>query len=376
MLVAQSLSANLVFATFIAIGIGSRCAAVVPERIAALIEELRSDEFDRREAAAQELEKVGESVLPQLRTAALESKDFEVRFHAEQLIFEVLRAAGVSTSTDMTFAVIERGEFSMGTPEDQYPRQNNQTPHPVRITRSFLLGTHEVTQKQYEHVMKVNPSGFAEARSGNKQSPDPVADKVEGMDTTAFPVEQISWYDAIAFCNQLSNDEGLVPSYTMESITREGHSITNAAVTSLETNGYRLPTEAEWEFACRAGTVTPFNYGEPTNGSMANLKGDNSYASTQEGFYVGHTVKVGSYKPNARGLWNMHGNVSEWCWDWYGPYDDGPLDDPQGPAEGRQRVQRGGAWLVTEQNCCSSSRLGVAPGERKNHAGFRVARSP
>jgi len=351
---------------------------VTPERIAALIEELDADEFDRREAAAQELMTAGEAALPQLRAAAVEGAAFEVRFHADQLIYDILHAGRVSTSTGMTFAVIEHGEFSMGTPQDQYPRQGDQTPHLVRITRSFLLGTHEVTQKQYEQVMKVNPSGFAAARAGNEQKPDPVADKVNGMETGDFPVEQASWFDAIAFCNQLSENEGLLPFYTLDNITREGDSITNAEVTSLETNGYRLPTEAEWEFACRAGTVTPFNYGEPTNGSTANLKGKgrDSYGSPENESYVGHTVKVGSYQPNAWGLWDMHGNVSEWCWDWYGPYDEGPLDDPRGPAEGRQRLQRGGSWLVTEANCCSSSRLGVTPGERKNHAGFRVARSP
>lgn len=366
-------------AALVAAGLGSSRAADDAERITTLIADLGHKDFERRETAGQELEALGEAALAPLRKAATQDKDFEIRAHAEQLIVAILRASCASKTTNVKFVVVWPGEFSMGAPQTELAVRADQTLHRVRITRPYLIATHEVTQRQYEQLMKVNPSGFAKARAGAKENPDPMADKVKGIETDDFPVEQVSWYDAIEFCNRLSKADGYAPFYKIENVKREADSILSADVTPLETNGYRLPTEAEWECACRAGTSTPYHYGGPSNGASANLKAQDSvvaYGGTVKGPNLGRTTKVGSYKPNAWGLYDMHGNVWEWCWDWYGFYEGGPVRDPRGPAEGRQRLQRGGAWLISEQSCRSASRLGVAPGERKNHIGFRVARSP
>jgi len=224
----------------------------------------------------------------------------------------------------MKFTCIPAGEFMMGLPESEKDRRGDEPQHQVRITKPFWLGMTEVTQGQYQQVMGQNPSHFKDERR---------------------PVEEVSWEDAVEFCRKLSKMEGQT---------------------------YRLPTEAEWEYACRAGTLTRYCFGD----DEASL-GEYAWYLGKSG---GTTHPVGEKTPNAWGLYDMHGNVSEWCQDWYSRdyYKQGPEADPKGPDKGRMRVSRGGHWVSFggAEDCRSASR---SAGEYENgFTGFRVclARSP
>jgi len=205
---------------------------------------------------------------------------------------------------------IPAGSFLMGSPEvydDERPQ------HLVNVP-SFLMGKYTVTQAQYEAVMGTNPSYF------------------EGSE---LPVEQVSWNDAVEFCDELSQLTG---------------------------RQYRLPTEAEWEYACRAGTTTPYSFGEKLTHKQAN------FGSNQ-------TSTVGIYLPNSFGLHDMHGNVWEWCLDvWHGNYEDAPSDGSAWITreESESRLMRGGSWLSTSGDCRSAYRNFIHPNLRLNFLGFRV----
>jgi formylglycine-generating enzyme required for sulfatase activity len=242
----------------------------------------------------------------------------------------------------------------------------------VRISRPFLLAAHEVTQAEYLQVMETNPSWFSPAAGGEA--------KVAERDTAAFPVESVSWYDAVEFCNRLSERDGLEPYYRLTDVKREGRSIVAAAVAESGSIGYRLPAEAEWEHACRAGTSTRFSFGNKCSGSELNVnfRHTTGYGGTSRVPGLGRTTAVASYPANRWGLFDMHGNVAEWCADWYDKeyYAAAPRDDPPGPPHGVHRVLRGGSWLVAEANCRSAARMLHLPGDRHYYAGFRVARNP
>ena len=229
---------------------------------------------------------------------------------------------------------INGGTFLRGSPPGESGRSANEGPqHRVNVS-SFYIGRFPVTQAEFERVMGTNPSQF---RGPN------------------LPVENINWFDAIAFANAKSKIAGLTPAYTVS-----GTNVTwNRAA-----NGYRLPTEAEWEFASRAGTQTPFHSGNTIG--MAGWHSGNS---------GGRTRPVGERQPNAWGLYDMHGNVLEWSWDWYGPYSSAELTDPQGPATGTRRVYRGGSWRWGPEMARSAFRFGQFPHIRQNFFGFRIARS-
>ena len=217
-------------------------------------------------------------------------------------------------------------------------RHNAEKPqHQVRITRPFFLGIHEVTQGQYQAVMGENPSQF------------------KGSDD--LPVEQVSWLDAVLFCNKLSEQEKKTPFYR----------INGREVTIAGGNGYRLPTEAEWEYACRAGSTTLYPFGD----DMSKL-GDHAWYESNSGL---KTHPVGQKRPNAWGLYDMLGNVWEWCQDWYedGYYRASPPADPPGPSEASYRVIRGGSWNDNARYCRPASRYGSAPEYRGDYLGFRVA---
>ncbi len=246
--------------------------------------------------------------------------------------------------------LIPAGEFMMGSPEDEKNRDAYEGPqHRVRITKPFYLGVYVVTQEEYERVMGINPSYFASSGAGKKN--------VIGQDTRRFPAEEnVSWDDAMDFCRRLS---------ALPEEKAAGHM-------------YALPTEAQWEYACRAGTTTPFSFGSVCNGREANCVGDSPYGTGEKGPRLERTTAVGSYPPNAFGLYDMHGNVWQWCADRWGSgyYAASPLDDPVGPASGSYRILRGGAWGFQPRDARSAYRRGLTPDKRNNCVGFRVSRNP
>jgi formylglycine-generating enzyme required for sulfatase activity len=247
---------------------------------------------------------------------------------------------------------IPSGTFTMGSPASEPARDTSEGPQTrVTITQGFWMGRHEVKQSEYLAVMGSNPSYFAAANG-------------YGTDLN-LPVETVSWNDAVAYCAALTTRErnaGRLPA---------GYA-------------YRLPTEAEWEYACRAGTTTVFHYGAALRSGMANFYGPYEYppcagqafpygCHNSSGTYLGRTTSVGSYAPNAWGLYDMHGNVWEWCSDrWSTSLPGGSVTDPQGSATGSFRVIRGGSWRNLAFNCRSAYRYNYYPGHRYNIIGFRV----
>ena len=241
------------------------------------------------------------------------------------------RAIQFSAPTNMVF--IPPGTFRMGSPTteaDREPLAPSVSEGPqtaVTISHGFWMGIHEVTQKEYQAVIGTNPSGF----TGDLNR----------------PVDSVSWSDATNYCGKLTQRERVA-----------GRISTNSV--------YRLPTEAEWEYACRAWTSTRFSYGDdPDYSNFSDYGWDDSNSEAT-------THPVGQKLPNPWGLYDMHGNVGEWCQDWYGPYSGGTALDPQGPATGSNRVSRGGPWLRPGSFCRSAFRIAIPPEGGGDGAGFRV----
>jgi formylglycine-generating enzyme required for sulfatase activity len=255
--------------------------------------------------------------------------------------------AEFTNSVGMKLKLIAAGKFKMGSPAEEAERDGDEGPvHDVAITRPYYLGVYEVTQGQYQKVMGSNPSFFS-SRGGGK-------DRVKGLDTTAFPVDSVSWDEAKQFCDRLS-------ALPEEKAARRV---------------YRLPTEAEWEYACRAGARAslPFAFGESLSSREANFNGQEPYGNALLGPNLNRTTKVGSYKPNAWGLHDMHGNVREWCADTYDKdwYDRSQLRDPLGPPLRSAKVLRGGAWSDIGRACRSAYRAQEEQTTRSITAGLRV----
>jgi formylglycine-generating enzyme required for sulfatase activity len=243
----------------------------------------------------------------------------------------------------MEFVLIPKGKFKMGSPKTEDERSDDELQHEVEISKPFYLAKYPVTQKQYDAIVKEKPSYFQAGNVG--------ADKVKGLDTDQFAVEKVSWDDAQTFCKKMKDKD-------------------------KQSRKFRLPSEAEWEYACRAGTTTPFNFGSKLNGKEANCDGNYPYGTTNKGSYKERTTKVGEYGANKWGLCDMHGNVWQWCEDYYGPYNDDlkstdPLRSIKYSEE--RRVLRGGSWFSNASNCRAAYRLGDAPGSRDYNCGFRVA---
>jgi formylglycine-generating enzyme required for sulfatase activity len=254
--------------------------------------------------------------------------------------------AEITNSIGMRLALIPPGRFRMGSPPREKERINYEKAREVTLTRPFYLGVFAVTQRQYEAVMGSNPSYFSPAGEGKGA--------VAGLDTADFPVENVTWEDAQVFLKRLNE--------TPEE--RE---------TGLE---YRLPTEAEWEYACRGGASTPFHAGASLSSTQANFNGGLPYGRAEKGPYLVRTCAVGSYLPNAFGLFDVQGNVLEWCQDWFGEYEGERATDPQGPTEGSIRVFRGGSWNGYGAYCRAAHRNGGVPSGRNTYLGFRVAAVP
>jgi formylglycine-generating enzyme required for sulfatase activity len=335
-----------------------------------LIERLGTDDNPDREAATKELFLMGDRPLAFLRSAASESPNPETRWRAQHILTQPTRQ---SPAIGLTLRLIKPGELRQGSPDSETGRWPDEEQHETRISQAFYLGMYEVSQSEYRQVMKLDPSAFAAGGDMNV--------KVAGMATDNFPVDKVGWYDAIQFCNELSRLDKFQLYYQLTDVVRDGDSIISAKVAIRGGHGYRLPTEAEWEFACRAESVSPYHYGQAMNGNAANLKGatiPGGYGGEIRGPNLQRTCPRGSYAPNAWGLYDMHGNVGEWCWDYYekGYYAVAPHKDPTGPATGMHRVWRGGSWMVGETSCRSASRNSHTPDERKDYLGFRIARNP
>jgi formylglycine-generating enzyme required for sulfatase activity len=247
-------------------------------------------------------------------------------------VVEIDLGDGVS----IKFVPIEAGTFLMGSPNNEKGHSPSETQHEVEISRPFMLGMYEVTQRQFRHLMGTNPSAFA---------------KVANVATDDFPADSVMYSEALKFCEKLNG----LPALQRLGLTAD------------------LPTEAEWEYACRAGTKTVFHYGGALSPLHANVRGMNPYGGAEHAPDLGRPTKVGSYKPNAWGLYDMHGNIEEWCKDWTGPYILDDKRDPQGPKAGQSRVLRGGSWQLDPVYGRSASRDSVGPEVRNNIVGFRVA---
>lgn len=264
-------------------------------------------------------------------------------------------AASPEIFVGQNFVLITGGTFNMGSLYTEAWRSEDEVRHTVTVS-DFYMSIYEVTQAEYAEVTGYNPSSFS------------------GDD---LPVEMVSWMDAVRYCNARSEKEGLMPAYTIE-----GQTVTwNRAA-----NGYRLPTEAEWEYACRAGTETPFNTETSISAEEANYYGhypyeieDNYFSqgnlSTKPGEYRQTTVTVNSFSPNSWGLYNMHGNVGEWVWDYYGDYSTSEQEDPTGAETGTLRVYRGGGWNDFAKNMRSAYRAAMAEDKGSFNIGIRLVRN-
>jgi formylglycine-generating enzyme required for sulfatase activity len=250
-------------------------------------------------------------------------------FFAEQL--QAQSPKEITNSIGMKLVLIPKGTFMMGSPESEQGRQKNEDQHEVTISKDYYLGVHEVTQAQYEKVIGKNPSHFQGAIVGNENAD--------------LPVENVSCDDAVVFCKKLSD---------LPEEMKAGRV-------------YRLPTEAEWEYACRAGSKTAYLF-DDEEGLLPEYGWFNRNSSNR-------THTVGLLEPNAWGLYDMHGNVWEWCSDWYGEYPKGAVRNPTGPKVGSDRVCRGGSWDFEAANCRSAFRNWNYPSLRLDYYGLRVALS-
>lgn len=239
-------------------------------------------------------------------------------------------------SLGMKLIWVEPGQFWRGSEPAETGHRANESRHLVTLTRGFWLSATEVTQAQYEAVMNDNPSAFA------------------GADR---PVENVPWFAWIVYCNRLSEWEGLRPAYRIDGVR---------VIWDRAADGYRLPTEAQWEYACRAGTTTRFSAGDKTTQLMA-VAWFRVNADWQ-------TRPVAAKPANPWGFFDMHGNVFEWCWDLYAPYGGQELVDPTGAADGGRRILRGGGWGSYSRGCRSAYRLTSEPSVRRAWFGARLAR--
>jgi len=285
------------------------------------------------------------------------------------------------------FVFVPADTFTMGSPGDEYGRYSNEILHLVTLTTDFCLSATEITNQQYADMAQwAFDNGYCKANSGTLQdaldgSTLELLDLDDSFCEISFsggtfrvdtgkenhPVKLVSWYGAVSYCDWLSLKGGDTRAYDHSTWQCNGNDPYNA-------EGYRLPTEAEWEYACRAGSHTPFNTGNCLDaGTDANYNGNYPYTGCSSGPYEVWTVPVASYPANGFGLYDMHGNVWEYCNDWFGNYS-GDETDPVGPISGSFRISRGGSWGAYAAACRSANRQVNIPTGMTYTTGFRVCR--
>jgi formylglycine-generating enzyme required for sulfatase activity len=251
------------------------------------------------------------------------------------------------------------GKFTMGSPESEPERAKDETLHEVTLTKGFWMMETDVTQELWTSLDEKNQAKF----KGPQQ-----------------PAATVLWYDAVEFCNRLSAATGLKPAYKIHKDAKDPSNKVEDKNDPMkwtvfmipDANGFRLPTEAQWEYACRAGTTTAFAWGDTVTTDQANYNGTNAYNNGPNGAYLKTTTPVGKYPPNPWGFLDIEGNVWQWCWDWYGPYPHGGVTDPAGATSGNARILRGGVWHYKPAYVRSANRYKDRPAKPWDLLGLRA----
>jgi formylglycine-generating enzyme len=262
-------------------------------------------------------------------------------FVSSSMADDVVQETFTSPSLGAKFNLIPAGTFMMGSPSNEPARGIDEIEHQVTISKPFYMQTTELTQAQWKVIMKSDPT----------EKPKGFWNKIKGTKPIICdecPVGSVSWIDVQDFIRKLNRQEG--------------------------TDKYRLPTEAEWEYAARAGTTTTFYTGDCLNTDQANYNGNYPLTGCSKGEFREKSLPVGTFAPNAWGLYNMSDNVWEWVYDWYGPYTSDSVTDPEGAVTGSGRIVRGGSWYDGAGFCRSAARSYYGPEIRDAILGFRLLR--
>lgn len=271
------------------------------------------------------------------------------------IFIAVLNAEPHVNSLNMTLIPLSKGSYTMGSPETEKERGEDENQVKVILSGDFAISRTEVTQGQWSQVMKTSLEQQIKTQDGPVGRGAKLVAKASAEGENQ-PMCFVSWNDAMAFCKALTEFE------------REKGSLPEGMV-------YSLPTEAQWEYACRAGTETVFAYGDSLSSQQANFYGPSPYGGVEKGEYREKTVAVGSFPANAWGIHDMHGNVYEWCLDWYTDSLAGG-EDPVVTTEAEARVIRGGTWNRKASSCRSAYRYSAYPYTRSYNIGFRVVLIP
>jgi formylglycine-generating enzyme required for sulfatase activity len=276
---------------------------------------------------------------------------------------------------------IPAGTFTMGSPQSERDRVGYQEPARRVTLSAFYLGSREVTAGEFRRFVEETGYRTSAEQAGGAFAYNETTGEWEfraGADWRRpgfrqgddHPVVNVSWFDAAAYCNWLSEKEGLKPAYTISG---------EEAGWDRSAGGFRLPTEAEWEYACRAGTTTPFSTGTRISTAQANYNGNVPYFNGNPGLFRKATTPAASLQPNPWGLYDMHGNAGEWCWDFYGIFkeeaENAGTENPAGPDSGAHRVNRGGGWDSAAKDLRSAARSSDFPETAGGSLGFRLARN-
>jgi formylglycine-generating enzyme required for sulfatase activity len=270
---------------------------------------------------------------------------------------------------DLNMKWIEPGDFVMGSPEDEAGRKDNESAHQVTLTRGYWLAVFEIRHRDWEkfrdatgyqseaerQTLGYGTWVFDAEKAEILQSPSANWTNIHALGPD-HPVQALSWNDVMAFCEWLTTTE------------REAGRLD-------ESQKYTLPTEAQWEFACRerGKVLTPFYFGATLESHQANFNGHQPYGTDRRGEFLNKTLEVGSYPPNALGIYDMHGNTFEWCRDGYQPHDSSAVTDPEGDPESDRRIYKGGSWLDVGIYCRAAFRGNTIPTDRSDHLGARIA---